>query len=79
VGKIAGQATSVERLRVDGQPAIWIEGAPHFFFYRRGGRYLETTLRLAQNVLLLERGRLLVRVEGAFDRERALEIARSLR
>jgi hypothetical protein len=79
VGKIAGQATSVERLRVDGRPAIWIEGAPHLFFYRRGGRYVETTLRLAQNVLLLERGRLLVRIEGAFERGRALEIARSLR
>jgi hypothetical protein len=30
-------------------------------------------------VLLLERGDLLVRLEGAFSRERALELARSLR
>ena len=34
MGKIAGQATRIERLRVDGERAIWIEGAPHFFFYR---------------------------------------------
>lgn len=80
IGKIAGQTTTVERLRVDGEAAIWLEGAPHFFFYRAGpGRFVETQLRLARNVLLLEQGDLLVRLEGAFDRERALTIARSLR
>ena len=36
-------------------------------------------LRIAQNVLLVEHGRLLIRLEGAFDRERAIEVARSLR
>jgi hypothetical protein len=78
-GKIAGQATTVERLRVDGEPAIWLAGAPHFFFYRApGGRVVESELRLAQNVLLLQRGRLLIRLEGAFDRGRAVAIARSL-
>jgi hypothetical protein len=79
LGKVVGPATTVERLRIDGQPALWIEGAPHLFFYRRGGRYVDAPLRLAQNVLLLEHGRLLVRLEGAFDRDRAVAIARSLR
>jgi hypothetical protein len=80
VDKIAGQATTVERLGVDGEPAIWLAGAPHYFFYRSpGGRFVETPLRIAQNVLLLQRGRLLVRLEGAFGRERAIAIARSLR
>ena len=80
LGKIVGPATKAERLHVDGQPAIWVEGAPHFFFYRdRRGRFVDTSLRLAQNVLLLEHGRLLVRIEGAFDRQRAIELARSLR
>jgi hypothetical protein len=79
LGKVVGPATSVERLRVGGQSALWIKGAPHLFFYRHDGRYVESTLRLAQNVLLLERGRLLVRLEGAFDRERAVAIADSLR
>jgi hypothetical protein len=78
VGKVVGPATSVERMRIDGQPALWIEGAPHLFFYRRGSRYLDAPLRLAQNVLLLEHGRVLVRLEGAFDRDRAVAIARSL-
>jgi hypothetical protein len=79
-GKIAGQANRVERLTVGGEPAVWVAGAPHFFFYRaRGDRFAENQLRLAQNVLLLQRGRLLVRIEGAFGRDRAVEIARSLR
>jgi hypothetical protein len=79
-GKIAGQATRIERLRVDGQRAIWLEGAPHFFFYRPpDAPFREERLRIAQNVLLLERGNVLVRLEGAFGLERALELARSLR
>jgi len=82
IGKVAPQTTKIERLRVDGARAIWIEGAPHFFFYRAPGSaygVTERSLRLAANVLLLEGGRMLVRLEGAFDRERAVVIARSLR
>jgi hypothetical protein len=78
-GKIAPQATHVERLRIDGENAIWLEGAPHFFFYRAPGNpFREQSLRIAQNVLLLEHGTVLVRMEGAFGRARALELARSL-
>jgi hypothetical protein len=79
-GKLAPRATTIERLRVGGDRGLWIEGAEHFFFYRGpGGHIVEDQLRVAQNVLLLERGPLLVRLEGAFDRERALAIAASLR
>ena len=79
-GKLAGPGTTVERLSIDGELAAWIEGAPHLFFYRApDGNVVENELRIAENVLLLERGPLLVRLEGAFDRRRALEIAGSLR
>jgi hypothetical protein len=79
IGKIVGPAGVVARLAVDGGRAIWIEGAEHFFFYRGpNGQFVEHELRLAQNVLLVERGDLLVRLEGAFSRERAIRIARSL-
>ncbi len=79
--KIAGQATRIESFRIDGNRAIWLEGAPHFFFYRRlpDESFREERLRIAENVLLLEHGRLLVRLEGVFGRERAVELARSLR
>jgi hypothetical protein len=80
VGKLAGPDTRIERLRVDGRPAIWIEGAEHFFFFRdEDGNIIERELRVAQNVLLVERGRVLVRLEGAFGRQRAVAVARSLR
>jgi hypothetical protein len=79
-GKTAGQATTVERFQIDGERAVWLEGAPHFFFYRPpDAEFHDHELRLAQNVLLLEHGRLLVRMEGAFGREKAVELARSLR
>jgi hypothetical protein len=72
--------TSIEHLEVDGDRALWVSGAPHFFFYEApDGQIVDAELRLADNVLLLERGDLLVRLEGAFERERAVEIARSLR
>jgi hypothetical protein len=80
LGKVVGPATTVERLTVDGDRALWVEGAPHFLLYRDpDGQIVESSMRIAQNVLLLERGALLIRLEGAFDRERALAIARSLR
>lgn len=78
--KIAPQATTVRRLRIEGHRAVWIAGAPHFFFYRAPGRAVgEAPLAVAQNVLLLQRGRLLLRFEGAFSLRRARAIARSLR
>jgi hypothetical protein len=79
-GKLAGPGTDIERLAIDGERAVWIQGAEHFFFYRApDGSIVDHELRVAENVLLLERGRLLVRLEGAFDRGRAIAIARSLR
>ena len=78
--KLAPDAATIEELTVAGEPAAWIEGAEHFFFYRApSGEVVEDELRLAQNVLLMQRGPLLIRLEGAFDRDRALEIAASLR
>ena len=80
LGKIVAETTTTERLRIDGARAVWIEGAPHLFFYRPpDSEFAEAELRVAQNVLLVEHGDLLVRLEGAFDRERAIELARSLR
>jgi hypothetical protein len=80
IGKLAGGATAVESLTLDGERAVWIEGGEHFFFYRRpDGETSERDLRLAANVLLLEQGDTLVRLEGAFGFDRARQIAESLR
>ena len=77
--KLVPAGTEVERLRIDGDPAVWFSEAPHFFAYRGpNGEIVESTVRPAGNVLLVERGRLLIRIEGAPSRARAIQIARSL-
>jgi hypothetical protein len=80
VGKVVGPGTRLEHLTIGGEPAVWIAGAPHEFFYRGpNGGIRAATVRLAGNVLLIQRGRRLIRLEGAFGRQAALRIARSLR
>ena len=79
VSKLAAGDTRVEELKFAGFPAIWLEGGPHFFFYRTSdGTLQEDSGRLAGNTLLVERGDVLVRIEGEISRERAIEIAESL-
>jgi hypothetical protein len=79
VDKLAESGTTIERLRVGRHPAVWLEGGPHFVAFRTpGGNFGEEVARLAGNTLLVQHGRLLVRIEGELERERAVEIARSL-
>jgi len=72
IEKYAGIDQRVERVEVDGQPGIWVEG-----------RHVVSELfgmpRLSGNVLLWEQGGLTLRLEGRFTREQALEIARTVR
>ncbi len=79
-GKLIPRGVRIERLRIDGHYAIWIEGL-HEFHYKdatthtfRIGR-----TRLAGNTLLIQRGPVMIRIEGKFGLARATAIARSLR
>ena len=77
--KLTDGGTRVERLRVGPDEAIWLEGGPHFVIFRGAdGNPAEDEGRLAGNTLLVDRGDILVRIEGDIDRERAVAIARSL-
>ena len=81
IEKAAGGA-KVERLTVDGDPAFFISGAPHGFAYldpdSQDARFEEQ--RLAGNTLLVERSDgVLLRIEADIPRERAVEIAESVR
>ncbi len=77
--KMVDVGTSVERLTIDGNRALWLEGGPHFVVFRTDtGEMGEDMGRLAGNTLLVEHGTKLVRIEGEIDRERAIEIAESL-
>lgn len=79
IEKLASAGTGIERLKIGPHRAIWLEGGPHFVAFRTpGGNFAEDVGRLAGNTLLVERGRLLVRIEGELERDRAVEIARSL-
>lgn len=80
IRKIAPGATEVRQLRIGRSRALWLEGAPHAVLLRdAAGRILKSEPRLAGNVLLVERGRLLVRIEADVSLRQALQIARSLR
>jgi len=76
--KEVGPGTHVERLSVNGLPAYWISGAPHFFGYVAGnGQPHPIELYLARNALIWEREDVTLRLEGDLSRADALRIAAS--
>jgi hypothetical protein len=78
--KGVGPGTSLRAIRVGGQPGFWITGPPHEVGFRSpSGRQIFDAVRLAGNVLIWERGDLVLRIEGEIDLARALEIAGSVR
>ena len=78
--KQVGPGTRVEEFRLDGQRALWISGASHFFGYVAGeGQTHAAELYLAGKVLIWQRGALTLRLEGKLSRAEAVRIARSFR
>lgn len=78
IEKTIGMGARLERLEVDGAPAYFISGAHGFAYDSDGGGAFEAQ-RIAGNTLLVERpDGLLIRVEGALSRDRAVAIARSV-
>ena len=78
--KMIAVGTRVIRTTVGGQPAAYLEGAPHdVFFLDADGKPRTDNVRLAGNVLLWQRGSLTLRIEGARSLSDALALARSLR
>src|SRR5215831_8824456 len=78
--KSAGPGTTYRPVRVDGQPAAWLAGAPHQFAFRdRGGVFHTGTLRLATNTLLWRIEYVTYRLEGDLSLDQAVRIAESLR
>lgn len=76
-GKFAGPGTSVETLEIDGDPAIWLSGAPHEVVVLVDGQPIVETLRLATNTLLWQHAGWLLRIEATVSRDEAVRIARS--
>jgi len=79
-GKLIGPDTKLEQTTVNGDPAFWLEGAPHFFFYRlENGTVLQETLRLAGNTLIWVHDGVTLRLEDQVSKDEALAIATSTR
>ena len=72
--------TSAEYVDVHGAEGIWIEGGDHAVFYRgRAGSTDRVAGYVTGNVLVWHRGGVSYRLEIGTSRERALELAGSLR
>ena len=78
--KVANIGVRVEPVRVEGEVGYWLEGRPHFVLYvDSSGNVREDTVRFADNVLLWQRGGVVFRLESPLGKNRALEIARSVK
>jgi hypothetical protein len=82
VEKYATEGTTIERVRVAGNPGLWFSGAPHAVMYFDPDYprliYQDVPL-LAGNTLVWESGALTFRIEGDLSKADALELARKLR
>jgi hypothetical protein len=75
VHKILKLTTRAVPSRVDGEPALWLEGA-HFIEYAdAAGVFQGDPVRIANRVLLWRHDGLTFRLEGPVSREQAIEIA----
>jgi hypothetical protein len=78
--KLLGYEARTEYVDVGGAPGIWIEGPEHAVFYLGlSGREQRLAGRLAGNVMVWQRNEVSYRLEADVGRERALELAASLR
>ncbi len=79
-GKMLGPETRLVEVRINGTPGYWLEGKPHFLFYKDpSGRFSQETLRLAGNTLLWEKDGVTLRIESALSKDEAIRIAESMR
>ena len=77
--KAGGRGTRIEEVTVDGENGLFVSGAQHVVMFRdEHGNITDDSTFLAGNVLLWNRGELLLRLEGDLTRDRALELARSV-
>jgi hypothetical protein len=79
LGKLAASGTRISGLVVAGRPALALSGAPHAAAFRDDRGFVRTDrLRLAATTLILDRGGVLIRLEGALPVAELARIAASL-
>ncbi|TMK87088.1 MAG: hypothetical protein E6G44_00970 [Actinobacteria bacterium] len=78
--KLIYEGSSLETVKVNGDPGYWISGNPHVVAYLdRNGNQIQDQTRLAGNVLLWQHGDVTFRIEADTTKGRALRIAASAR
>jgi hypothetical protein len=79
VQKFVGPGTTVTAVTIGGASGFWISGVPHEVAYQLpDGSIAPDSLRVAGPTLILQRGAITVRIEGAASEAEAMTIARSL-
>ncbi len=78
LSKVTRPETTVEPLRINGEPALWIDGVHDVILRVPNGALVSERLRLSDRVLLVQRGRLTIRIETNGGRDEAIRIAESL-
>lgn len=77
--KSVGAKSSVEPVRVNGAPGLWVEGPPHTLtYFNTNAEFQERTVKITGNVLLWTHGPVTLRLEGRISRAEALRIARRI-
>jgi hypothetical protein len=75
---VGSRGTRVENVVVHGERGLFITGDEHFVMFRDVNRRItDEPTYLAGTVLLWNRGKLLLRLEGDLTKAEALELARS--
>jgi len=78
IEKSVASADAVEDVTVNGKPGYFITGAHGFAFEAPNADVYYEDQRIAGNTLLVEGDGLLLRIEGAITKDRAVEIAKSV-
>ena len=76
--KFAEPNTKIERVELGTGRALWVQGTHYVGLSDDDGRMTVDRLRLSDNVLLWERGRVTLRLESALGRDDSLRLARSV-
>jgi hypothetical protein len=80
INKAIDSGTTVARVRVGANPAFWISGDPHLFYYElANGQFVEDSRRWVSDTLIWTDGGTTYRLETALGRDAAIRIAESLR
>jgi len=78
--KLSVNATVIEPVDVDGDPGLWLEGAPHVLTWiDRSRGFRQRPTRIRGNVLIWIHGGLTLRLEGRLSKAQAVELARTIR